>query len=183
MRNKILWDIFKCPLRKMHSYCVSQCPNKTHVAHSKSDNLSRVYLWMHCLQIEVQGKHQTYHSSQSVLISASFPGIQEYSGTELVVKWRGAGNTDRGTQELKATRQGGEDPNLIWSLPSSISVQTPDISGTPCGGAQAVDLTVSLPGQRAGLEGGPGVPCQCCKSYSSQIKNTHVVSHQLKRLL
>lgn len=132
--------VFKCPLRKMHSYCVSQCPNKTHVAHSKSDNLSRVYLWMPCLQTEVRGNHQRYYSSQSVPTSASFPGTQEYSGTELVIKWRGAGNTDRGTQEFKATRQGGsqdnEDPNLIWSFPPSISVQILDISGTPCGGAR-----------------------------------------------
>ena len=166
--------------------CVSRYPNKIRAAHSKPDNLSRVYLWIDCLQKWGPGKLLEIVWSQTISTSASFPGTQEYSGTELATKWRGEGNTDTdpGAQGNSAVREPGQwRPWPHPPPPPSISVPTPDISGTPSGGTWAVDLIVSLPGQGAGWKEVPELQTRAVNHILNKIKKTNVVSHQLKKFL
>lgn len=109
-----------------------------------------------------------------------FLGHRNNSGTELVMKWRIQGTQRQG---LGSSRQPGREGARMMktrtsSDPSFLPSQEPLVVEP-----RAVDLTVSLPGQGAGLEEGPELPASAVNHTLHKIKKTSVVSHQLKRLL
>lgn len=186
MRETILWDVFKHPLRKMHSYCVSQCPNRSDVAHSPSDDLSRVYLWVHCLQRWGPGK-PSERAEQPNYVPLSFlswdPGTQRY--------W--VGHLIEGRREH---RQRGPEPQgnkvgarLMKTLTSSDLSLCPSLSGS----LTSQEPLIVEPGlwtsqwtsrdRKRGWWEVRGLPGSAVNHILNKIKKTNIVSSQLKRFL
>lgn len=125
------------------------------------------------------------------VLSASFPRTLKYSGTKLTTVLRGSGVIGRGTQECEATQQGGrqenKDPGFICSPPTSpflhLWPEAWQLRSPSLCELLALALTISLPGQRASLEGDWKLPAFAASHTVVKIKKINIGNNQLKKFL